>query len=393
MPLHFCVKKNHNDSSFTFMGFLMRAGPHPLPIFYGMAAANMEGMQLYSGCSGTPVSEDDLVSMMRGIELYKNHQYTGHQRALFSQILLGQDGAALLSHKVYDLSSKRVMLLIPSLINSSAVFDLHKDKSFLRWIAAQNIDAYILDWGNLNIRGEDPFAFIISTIEQAVIKLTKDYNVTPDLLGYCMGGTLSAAFASLRGELINKLVLLAAPWDFHVRDATLSDHVRSFTPQILPQILQRGNLPSSWLQSLFLGIAPKEGVEKFKRFSELEQDSFKAELFVDVEDWLNSGGDLPAGIAKQCLVNWFAKNEPYKGEWRINGKIIDPSCIINDTLIITSNNDRLVHKQSALSLHEQMSGKKSAREILIADCGHVGFMAGSRCEEAVWKNIAEYLKK
>lgn len=131
-------------------------------------------------------------------------------------------------------------------------------------------------------------------------------------LGYCMGGALSLGLAAQNSGLFNSLTLLATPWDFYAGQKTLLHHVRFWTPSAMSRIENKNYLSADQLQSLFASVDPMLAQKKFSRFSKMDMESEEARIFVAVEDWLNDGKDLPAGIARECIMDWFIHNGPVR---------------------------------------------------------------------------------
>jgi polyhydroxyalkanoate synthase len=202
-----------------------------------------------------------------------------------------------------------------------------------------------------------------------------------------MGGRLLlGACTGMAGDL-GKIVLLGTPWDFHAGDGAMLRHVAAGTPAAFQGMAERGYLPKNWVQSVFAALNADRAARKFTDFAALDPNAAKARLFVAVEDWLNDGTDLPAGLARQCITDWYGANAPMHKMWRIGGRVIDPSVMTNDVLVVAARRDRLVPPQSSLAL------KLAAPHIetLEPDLGHIGMMAGQNARLNVWTPVADWL--
>ena len=146
-------------------------------------------------------------------------------------------------------------------------------------------------------------------------------------------------------------------------------------------------LPMAWIQSVFVRLDPQHTVQKYAKFNSFESNSDEGRLFVAVEDWLNDGGNLPAGIAKTCIQKWYVQNRPFKGEWIVCGKKIEPLQTSGKVLVIASSKDRLVPRQSSMALAK---GTDSA--VIDPGCGHIGMMVGRQAEARVWQPILEWMQ-
>ncbi|MCB1783337.1 MAG: alpha/beta fold hydrolase [Alphaproteobacteria bacterium] len=363
-----------------------------------MAASNMTDfgsfspdIQQYVAHYAAPAAENDILAMMKGVRLYYDHPYQpDHTR----RAPLWQDGTTC----IYSASKpcknpERVILLVPSLVNGPEILDLIEDRSLLEWMNNNNIEAYLLDWGELTKAHDDISVdhLVTITLPKALQFIANKTGRAVDILGYCMGGTLCVAASLYAKQFISKMILLAAPWDFHTGNPLLSDRVRTWAPVVLPVIDQKKLLPARWTQSLFASLDPKEALGKFKRFSQMDQSSTEAKIFVAVEDWINNGRDLPAPVAQHCIRHWFSANAPAKGTWVVNDSKINVSNIETPILIIASKNDKLVPYASAIEIKKSLPDNNA--HILQVSCGHIGMIAGAKAVHDVWLPIRDWLLK
>src|SRR3954454_20393781 len=92
------------------------------------------------------------------------------------------------------------ILMVYALINRPYVLDLLPGNSFIEYLVDQGFDVYLLDWG---VTGDEDWDlsfddYILDYLRPATKKVlwasrAEEYT----LFGYCMGGTMSAMYASL----------------------------------------------------------------------------------------------------------------------------------------------------------------------------------------------------
>lgn len=327
---------------------------------------------------------------LTGIEKYRSHPY---KRDLASPPPLWERGSArLLDYGVTAPNGEtgKPVLVIPSLINRSYIMDLTAERSFLRFMASKGLRPLLLDWGT---PGKAELAqtlddCIHGTLRDALAAAAETGADGPvPVLGYCMGGTLAAALAVLEPERCEALVLLASPWDFHAGTRGPPSAVTAGRP-ILEQIISTsGCLPVDALQTMFFSLDPLLGWNKFRSFAELDPDSRRAELFVALEDWLNDGVPLAADIARTCLFDWYGKNSPATGNWRIAGTPVDPAGLDLPTLGVLPANDRIVPPASAAALIDAIAGA----DTLTPTAGHIGMMVGGKARKRLWEPVAAWI--
>ena len=364
----------------------MRDGPKPLSMHLGMTSACLQGQEQ---------AVEHLADMVRGIQLYQKSSYkpTSSQRLqvwseeqtqLFR--ILGADN--------FSIGERDICVLIPSLINGSGILDLCPERSLAKWLTTQDLDVYLLDWGD--IMKEDP-AITIQTLvcDRLGIAVSELKNRTGKskckihVLGYCMGGALSLGIAAVKPDLFDTLTLLATPWDFYAGQRTLLRHVQFWAPSAMGLIENKNYLSADQLQSLFASVDPMLAQKKFSRFANMNMESEEARIFVAVEDWLNDGQDLPAGIARECIMDWFLNNGPCSGIWMLEGRLVDPQNIKMPVHIVASRKDQLVEYDAALSLRQTLPCSYVAEP----DCGHIGMIAGKGSIADVWQPMAQWMKK
>src|ERR687884_1506142 len=92
-----------------------------------------------------------------------------------------------------------VLLVLP-LINRAYILDLRPGNSFVEYLLSQGFDVFMLDWG---IPGDEDKDLSIGDLltqylPRAVSKASRAAGGTPlTLLGYCIGGTLTACYTAL----------------------------------------------------------------------------------------------------------------------------------------------------------------------------------------------------
>ncbi len=391
----------------------MCKSPHPLLVYLGLATINSKEwlgfMPHDMQCKRSGFSQSQITDMIRGIQLYQNYSYS--QKTLKTTNIWQNDTVKILKpDHIKEETDSAPLLLVPSLINKSYIFDIMEDRSFLRWMNEHCITTYLLDWGDLVAKKNEKASLSITQLLQeklckAIEELAKRHERAIDVLGYCMGGTLLAGGMHIVQKSVRKAVFLASPWDFHSdkarnkknKDVTtykngqqeLAKIVRNFAPTILSIIKKNGFLPKETTQSLFVYLSAQKAVQKFIRFSSMEQNSLEAMLFVSTENWLNDGMDLPEHIAYDCIQDWFLRNAPANGSWYVGDHRVDPSKFNLPTLVIAAQKDNLVPYKSAYALYEQISS--DYRDILTPNVGHIGLMVGSNAIEKVWNPLQKWL--
>ena len=328
---------------------------------------------------------------LTGLETYRSHPF---RRDLTAPPAIWEVGPTkLLDYGATSTAGAagHPVLVIPSLVNRSYILDLAEQHSFLRFLASRGLRPLLIDWGTpgpaeLERSLGDYISGDISSVLSVAVEIAGGRPVP--VIGYCMGGTLAAGLAVLSPDQISALVLLAAPWDFHVGTNGPPAAITAGGAALEAMITTTGCLSVEALQSMFFSLDPLQGWTKFRAFADIPADDPAAESFVALEDWLNDGVPLAADVARECLFGWYGDNTPATGNWSVSGQIVDPACIACPTLGIIPAQDRIVPPASAQALINAIPGAES----LSPQAGHIGMMVGRRAEAQLWRPLVDWLE-
>jgi poly(3-hydroxyalkanoate) synthetase len=280
-------------------------------------------------------------------------------------------------------------LFVPSLVNRAYVLDLAPGHSMLRWLPQHGVRPLLLDWGWPDA-AERRFTltdYVAGRLERAIVASAALAGGPVVLAGYCMGGTLAVASVERRPDLIRALALLAAPWDFHAGNREAALLAARCLRWLEPAMALGNSLPVDCLQMLFALLDPFGVAAKYRAFARLAPDSDRARLFVALEDWLNDGIPLAAPVARECLSSWYGENAPARGTWRVAGLAVDPRRLRLPTFVAAPGRDKIVPPESARGLAAKIEGAILHEPT----AGHIGMVAGSGAERALWTRFAEWV--
>ncbi|WP_419798427.1 MAG: alpha/beta fold hydrolase [Terasakiella sp.] len=322
---------------------------------------------------------------LAGVRAYHKHPYIRH---LPEVPVIWQDGTSrLLDYGGPD--NGPVVLAVPSLINKAYILDLTEKRSLMRSLANKGIRCFLLDWGEPGA-AEKEFTledYILGRLNNAVTEIHHQCNRPVTLIGYCMGGVLCTALAALEPDKIDRLALLATPWDFHAGSSRHAHIMRCARPQLESLIETLGLLPIDMIQSLFAAIDPYQILQKFIEFSEMDPASAAAKKFVTMEDWINDGVPLVADVARDCLFGWYIDNKPARGIWEIDGHFINPKEIRHPAYLVIPQNDRIVSPESAHALAQKLPNC----QVKTVKAGHIGMMTGRNAQRGLYTPLAKWL--
>ncbi|CAO3417278.1 alpha/beta fold hydrolase [Azospirillum doebereinerae] len=323
-------------------------------------------------------------AFLTGVERYRHHPY---RRDLPDPPVLWTEGATRLLD--YGPPTGRPVLFVPSLVNRHYILDLSPGKSLMRWLSGRGIRPLLVDWGTPGPleRRYTLTDYIAGRLERALDAVVEAHGGPVPIAGYCMGGLLTAALALRRPKSVAGLVLLATPWDFHAEDAQTARRAAAFFQPYGPALERWGELPTDALQALFAQLDPLLALKKFAQFARMDPASRAALGFVALEDWLNDGVPLVAGVARDALAGWYGRNDTASGNWLVGGLPVDPARIRVPTLALIPEKDRIVPPASAMALPKVIPGA----QVLVPPLGHIGMVVSAGAETGVWRPLADWL--
>jgi polyhydroxyalkanoate synthase len=270
------------------------------------------------------------------------------------------------------------VVFVPSLINPPTILDLSPERSLLRWLAARGRRVLLVDWGWPG--GARNNWHIDDHVETTLLPLLDMLGKPPDLVGYCLGGTMAAAAAQLRP--VRSLVTIAAPWHFSGYADEARGRIFRLWSEVGHDAAKRlGVLPMEVLQSAFWSLDPARTVAKFVDFATLEGEA--AQTFVMLEDWANDGPPIAGAAARELFEDLFRDDLPGTGRWRVGGETIDPAALQVPLLNIVSTTDRIVPHATACQAGERLD----------LALGHVGMVVGAKGKQALWEPLAAWLSR
>ncbi|RYY42956.1 MAG: alpha/beta hydrolase [Sphingomonadales bacterium] len=347
------------DGHLTSFHAASQHGPRPLPLFLSLLR------------SETAASPERRHAALAGLKAYQHAQRPPER---VPAPAIAESSRARL--RDYGGCGPPVVF-VPSLINPPFVLDLAEDNSLLRWLATQGLRPLLVDWGSPGpeARAEG----LDHHIERLLFPLLDSLGEPPLLVGYCLGGTLALAAASLRP--LRGVATIAAPWRFSRYGDLARAAIAAQWDAAQPACQALGLVPMEVLQSGFWQLDPARTVAKFQKFAGVEPGSAAARSFVALEDWANGGAPLTYAVGQQMFERFFAGDRPGRGRWWVGGTRILPSRLACPAIEFISATDRIVPAASAIGLPEQR----------VLRSGHVGMVVGGRARAELWEPLRDWL--
>jgi polyhydroxyalkanoate synthase len=255
----------------------------------------------------------------------------------------------------YEPTTDRVckvpLLLIPPWVNKYYLFDLQQKTSFIKWAVDQGFTVFAISWVNPDVSHADrdyadyllegPLAAF-----EPIAKATKQSNV--NLVGYCLGGTLTAtglAYLAARGDgRVTSATLIATLTDF----ADYGDFEIFVSDEsakaLKAELREQGYLDQADLSRLFSLLRANDLIWSSAISSYLlAEDAVASDLLF----WFSDGIGMPAKMLdtfmrQVILDNALAKRDGLK----IGGKPIDLASIKTPLCFVSLKDDHVANWES-----------------------------------------------
>ena len=267
------------------------------------------------------------------------------------------------------------VVLVPSLINPPDILDHAPGNSLAGWLATQGMRPLLVDWGAPTPaeREQDVGRHVADLLVPLIAKLPQP----PVLVGYCLGGTMATAAASLTP--VAGLATIAAPWRF--AGYTGKAEMMALWQAARPVCDTLGLVPMELLQSGFWRLDPARTIAKYEAFGRLDPASDQARGFIRLEDWANDGAPLTFAAGRQLFEEFIAADTPGNGDWSIGGRRVGPAALACPAIEFVSLTDRIVPAATAAGLPDRHD----------LGAGHVGMVVGSRARAQMWEPLRDWI--
>jgi polyhydroxyalkanoate synthase len=287
-------------------------------------------------------------------------------------------------------STRRPLLVVPSMINRWYVLDLRKGNSFCEALAAAGVDTYLLDWGIP--RDEDRYFTwdeVIDRLARFVRAVQRETGADQvAIMGYCMGATLSTIYTALHPEKVCALVNLAGPIDFS--EGGVLRHMvdrRWFDPSA---IAAAGNVTPTQMQDGFTAMRPTLNLSKVVGYVDRMHLPAARDGFYAMETWGNDNIPFPAAAYETYITELYQKNALVQGQHRVRGRVADLKSITCPILVIGAERDTICPLPAAKALIAHAGATDTA--VLQVPGGHVGAVVGSKAAKELYPQTAAWLR-
>jgi polyhydroxyalkanoate synthase len=312
-----------------------------------------------------------------------------------AEVVYEEDRLKLL-HYVSDVKPRyrTPVVFVYALVNRPYILDLKKGRSVVAHFVERGFDTYLVDWGvptyaDRHLTLDDYInGYMVNVMDHLRERTGVD---KPNVLGYCMGGTMSAMFSALHPNRVKNLILLAAPIDFAPNAGLLSIWAQPQNFDVDKFVDAFGNCPPEFLQATFMLLRPVGNLlEKPINFYEHMHEENFLDDFLTTETWLNDNIPVPGEVYREFVKYLYQQNLLTQNRMPVGKHIVNLGNITCPVLNIMAGKDDLVPCPQGMPFND-LVGSKDRRTILLNGSGHIGLAIGGRAQKEVWPQACDWL--
>jgi polyhydroxyalkanoate synthase len=311
-----------------------------------------------------------------------------------SEVVYEEDHVKLLHYPLSgQVKHETPLLFVFALVNRPYVLDILPNKSVVAHFVKAGFDTYLIDWGTVtdadrHLTLDDYVNGYLRNALRQIRQRTAAAKVS--LLGYCMGGTMSAIFTALHPERVKNLVLLAAGIDFSTREGLINLWSDAENFDVDAFVDEMGNCPADFLQSCFLMLSPVRNLLG-KPLSLLERmdDAKFVEEFLTMETWINDNVAVPGEVFRDFVKHLYQQNLLVQNRMQVGRRVVDLRRITCPVLNLLASQDTLVPPSQSAPFTE-LVGSQDTKTMELAT-GHIGLAMGSAAQRELWPQAVAWL--
>ncbi len=268
------------------------------------------------------------------------------------------------------------VVLVPSLINRAWILDLEPGRSLVEALSGMGHPTYLVDWGEPGPEdAEEDVGYVLLELLHRSIDRVCRHARSPQafVLGYCLGGTLSAMYAALRPERVAGLVALAAPVSF-----ANGGRFREFTApgvfDVERAVTADGLVPVEVMKPAFQLLDPMGNWTKYLAVEAAASDPVQLARVLVRERWVEDNVPMAGAFAREFIGKGYQEDRLLAGTWVIRGERVDLRAVRAPVHVVACRKDFITPVAAALPLAAAVGGPASST---VLDTGHIGVVVGA----------------
>jgi len=300
-------------------------------------------------------------------------------------------GRASLMHYTAGADAGRpAILLVPSLINRSYIWDLRHGDSFVEHLLGAGYDVLCLDWGLPDARDahNTMSTYIDDYMMAAVAAATRRCASVPIVIGHCFGSLIAVLWAASTEQQPPALITLAAPtnWDEVGPLSWITRQGRIEPEDVLDET---GNVPPAAMLAAFRMIRPLGDAVTYVTLVDRLHDREATQAIWALTVWARGHIPFPGATFVEMIRKLSRENSLTTGKVAFGGRIRELSNITAPFLNIYGSKDHVAPPESVKPLTGLVGSRKAEQRELNA--GHIGLLVGSTMRAKTMPTVIGWL--
>ena len=300
-------------------------------------------------------------------------------------------GRASLMHYTAGADAGRpAILLVPSLINRSHIWDLRHGDSFVEHLLGAGYDVLCLDWGLPDARDahNTMSTYIDDYMMAAVAAATRRCASVPIVIGHCFGSLIAVLWAASTEQQPPALITLAAPtnWDEVGPLSWITRQGRIEPEDVLDET---GNVPPAAMLAAFRMIRPLGDAVTYVTLVDRLHDREATQAIWALTVWARGHIPFPGATFVEMIRKLSRENSLTTGKVAFGGRIRELSSITAPFLNIYGSKDHVAPPESVKPLTGLVGSRKAEQRELNA--GHIGLLVGSTMRAKTMPTVIGWL--
>ena len=264
------------------------------------------------------------------------------------------------------------LVIFPPWINKFYILDLNAKKSFVRWAVDQGLTVFIVSWVNADEnQGRKSFSDYMREGFLAAIQAAQDATGAEkvNVIGYCIGGTLTAAslgwMAAHNDTRVNSATFFTTQVDFEKAGDLLVYVDDEQVKWIEERMEEKGYLAGSRMADAFNLLRSNDLIWSYVINNYLLG---KEPMPFDLLYWNSDSTQMPAGVHSFYLRECYMANKLSQGKMLLDGVHIDLRKVKIPVYNLAARDDHIAPLPSVFRLGQFMGGET---KLVVSGSGHI----------------------
>jgi polyhydroxyalkanoate synthase len=306
-----------------------------------------------------------------------------------------KDRATLRRYRAGAVAGRPPVLLVPSLINRSHIWDLRPGDSFVEGLLERGYDVFLVDWGVADERDADNTmaTYVDDYLPAAYAAASDAAGGAPAVLGHCFGGVIATLWAATvpAGKETGPppaLVAIGVPTNW-AEMGPLSHITQQGRVDPEDVLDATGNVPPATLLRAFQMLRPLGDLAGYVTLWDRLDDRRSAQAIWALTDWAHDHVPFPGATFVEMIRSLSRDNALLTGEVVLAGRPRRLADITCPFLNVYGTHDHVTPPASVAPLADRIGSERT--DTLVVTAGHIGLLVGGSARKQTLPKVTEWL--